>query len=224
MAQRARGAAAGARPAAGSRSSGRPLTDRGGRGRSGPDMAGLRARLRSIVEPLVTAAGLDLDDLTVVRVGRRHVVRVTVDGDSGIGHDELSEVSRDISAGLDAAEATGDQFTEDSYTLEVSSPGIDRPLTLTRHWRRNIGRLVKVRAGDRSLTARITAVDDVGVTLDAAGRSMVVPFGELGPGRVQVEFRGEDDGGDIDGDGIDGDGIDGDGTDGDGQTEQEDGA
>ena len=80
------------------------------------------------------------------------------------------------------------KLTPDSYTLEVSSPGVDRPLTLPRHWRRNHGRLVKVKAAERTLTGRIAAVDDHGVTLEVDGRPVALGFGDLGPGRVQIEF------------------------------------
>ena len=98
MAQRARGA--GARPAGrrAVRAEPRPAQ------RSGPDLATVRARVRELVEPLIRAAGLDLEELTVTRAGRRYVVRITVDGDGGINHDELSDVSRTISAALDEAE------------------------------------------------------------------------------------------------------------------------
>ena len=225
MAQRERGAAAGARPAARTRAgrgarptaSGATASGAPGAVRTGPDLPALRARLRSVIEPIVDAASLDLENLAVTRAGRRYVVRVTVDGDGGVGHNELSDVARDISVGLDAAEESGVELTADSYTLEVSSPGVDRPLSLPRHWRRNIGRLVTVRAGTRTLTARVVAADDAGVTFDAAGRDQRVAFEQLGPGRVQVEFTrlaeladeefGED--------------FYGDHHDGDGQTEQE---
>ena len=163
MAQRGRGTAAGARP----------------------DLGALRSRLRGLVEPIVAREGLDLEDLTVSPAGRRYVVRITVDGDGGVGHDELSDVSREISTGLDEAERTQGELTPDAYTLEVSSPGTDRPLTLPRHWRRNVGRLVKVKVGERLLTGRVTAATEVGISLD--GRE--VAFDELGPGRVQVEFQ-----------------------------------
>jgi ribosome maturation factor RimP len=215
MAQRGQGAAARARPAArtGARSG----------GAAGPgaasDLAATRARLRAIVEPTVRAADLDLEELTVTRAGRRLLVRVTVDGDNGVGHDELTEVSREISDALDEAEQDGGEVTTDSYTLEVSSPGVDRPLTLPRHWRRNVGRLVKVRAGEANLTARVVAVDEAGVVLEAGGRTQTVAFDELGPGRVQVEFRHLDE---ADLDEADfGEEFD---DSGDGPTEQEDGA
>jgi len=150
-----------------------------------PDLAALRSRLRGLVEPIVTREGLDLEDLTVAPAGRRYVVRITVDGDGGVGHNELSDVSREISASLDEAERTQGELTPDAYTLEVSSPGIDRPLTLPRHWQRNVGRLVKVKVADRLRTGRVTAATEAGISLD----DQEIAFDELGPGRVQVEFQ-----------------------------------
>jgi ribosome maturation factor RimP len=156
------------------------------------------------VEPVVGRAGFDLEDLTVSRAGRRHVLRITVDTDGGVGHDELGDLSRAISAGLDAAESGGDgqrggELIAGSYTLEVSSPGVDRPLTLPRHWRRNVGRLVRVSVGGATLTGRVTAADDAGVTFTVDGQTRTVAHGDLGSGRVQVEFN-RPDGGDLAGD------------------------
>jgi ribosome maturation factor RimP len=102
--------------------------------------------------------------------------------------DTVADLSRDISAALDAAEAGGRDLIAGEYELEVSSPGVDRPLTLPRHWRRNIGRLVKVAVDGRSLVGRITAVDDEAVTLEVDGHTRAVPHPALGPGRVQIEF------------------------------------
>jgi ribosome maturation factor RimP len=178
MAQRDRGAPARAarRP--------RPAAEAPDRG-PWVDLKALRARLHDLVEPVVTAADLDLDGVAVSPAGRRLVVRITIDGEHGIGHDELSDISRDISAALDDAEQRGGELTPGSYLLEVSSPGVDRPLTLPRHWRRNVGRVVTVRAGDKTITGRVTAADDTGVSFDGA---TPVPFDRLGAGKVQVEF------------------------------------
>jgi ribosome maturation factor RimP len=192
MAQRGRGTAAEA-GAARSRASARTPETSDQYDHSGPplrpqELAVVRNRLRSLVEPVVTAEGLDLEDVTVSRAGRRYVVRITVDADSGIGHDELSDVSRAISASLDEAERAAGELTPGAYTLELSSPGVDRPLTLPRHWRRNIGRLVTVKAGGRQLTGRIMSASDVGVSLDVNGKPTEVAFAELGSGRIQVEF------------------------------------
>jgi ribosome maturation factor RimP len=179
MAQRGRSAAAGAR--AGRSTAPAP-------GLRGPELTSLRTQLRDLVEPVITGEGLDLEELTVARVGRRYLVRITVDGEGGVGHDELSDVSRRISTVFDEAEAGGQARTPEAYTLEVSSPGVDRALTLPRHWRRNVGRLVTVRAAGRTLTGRVTAVTEDTVSLDVEGGAREFPFADLGPGRVQVEF------------------------------------
>jgi ribosome maturation factor RimP len=155
----------------------------------GTDFAAQRARLREVVDPVVTAAGYDLDGLVVSRVGRKHLVRITVDGDEGVNLDTVAELSRDISAALDEAEAAGGDLVAGEYELEVSSPGIDRPLTLPRHWRRNIGRLVKATVGERSIVGRVTAAADAAVTLDVDGTVHELAYTDLGPGRVQIEFN-----------------------------------
>jgi ribosome maturation factor RimP len=148
-----------------------------------------------VVEPVVAAAGYDLEDLTVSRAGRRHLVRVVVDGDHGVSLDDVAEVSRAVSAALDAAEEAGGDLLPGEYALEVGSPGVDRPLTLPRHWRRNVGRLVAVQVrggpeGDRQLTGRVLAADDEGIVLEAAGGAggRELAYERLGPGRVQIEF------------------------------------
>jgi hypothetical protein len=86
----------------------RPAAQESRRATGGPtsgDLAAYKARLREVIEPLARSAGYDLEDLSVVRMGRRHVVRVTVDRDGGVGLDAVAELSRDISHGLDDAES-----------------------------------------------------------------------------------------------------------------------
>jgi ribosome maturation factor RimP len=117
------------------------------------------------------------------------VVRVLVDRDGGIGLDAIADLARDISAALDDAEAAEGEFIAGEYQLEVSSPGVDRPLTAPRHWRRNVGRLVRVHVNGAEVVGRVTAADDAGVTLDVDGRARTVPLAALGPGRVEVEFH-----------------------------------
>ncbi|MEU4568513.1 ribosome maturation factor RimP [Micromonospora sp. NPDC023956] len=178
-------------------STGRPRPAGAPRG----DLAARRSRLRAVIEPVVVAAGYDLEDLSVSRAGRRHVVRVIVDGDRGVSLDAVADVSRAVSAALDAAEEASGDIVAGEYQLEVSSPGVDRPLTLPRHWRRNVGRLVRVTArmtvpeqragqpGDRQVTGRVLAADDERVALDVDGERAEWTYAELGPGRVQVEFN-----------------------------------
>ena len=144
-----------------------------------------RQRVRDAVEPVVTAAGFDLEDVEVVAAGRRSVVRVVVDRDGGIDLDAVAEVSRVVSDALDAGDVTGAA----PYTLEVTSPGVDRPLTEPRHWRRAVGRLVRSTvSGEGPVTGRVCAADDASVTLDVDGTERTVDLAALGPGRIQVEF------------------------------------
>ncbi|WP_104526188.1 ribosome maturation factor RimP [Blastococcus atacamensis] len=157
-------------------------------------------RLSGWIQPVVSEAGYDLEELVVTPAGRRSVVRVVVDRDAGVTLDGIAEVSRAVSEVLDSND---DGMGRTPYVLEVSSPGVDRPLTEPRHWRRNTGRMVQVAAGPagstEQLTGRITGVDDAGVTLavEAKGKPgakkrapqpRLVPWAELGAGRVQVEF------------------------------------
>ncbi len=148
-----------------------------------------RARVRAVIEPVVVAAGYDLEEVNLSRAGRRHVVRVLVDADGGISLDDVAVVSREISHALDAADESGDEVLAGEYQLEVGSPGVDRPLTLPRHWRRNVTRLVSVTVAGRALTGRITGADDTGVVLDVDGKVSEIPYAELGPGKVQIEFK-----------------------------------
>jgi ribosome maturation factor RimP len=142
-------------------------------------------RLAGLIQPVVTAAGMDVEAVRVSVVGKRRLLRIVVDSDRGVSLDDAAEVSRDISALLDGANTMG----EIPYTLEVSSPGVDRPLTEPRHWRRAARRLVKVKvSGDGSIVGRVLAADDSGVTLDVDGSRRALGYGALGPGAIQVEF------------------------------------
>jgi ribosome maturation factor RimP len=143
-----------------------------------------RADLLEQLAPVVAAAGYDLEDVTVSTAGRRSLVRVIVDADGGVDLDGVAEVSRAVSDALDDGNAFAGPFV-----LEVTSPGVDRPLTEPRHWRRAEGRLVTVPVGEQSLTGRIAATSDSGVVLDVNGQQRDVPWKELGAGRVQVEFN-----------------------------------
>ena len=147
--------------------------------------------LAEVLAPLVAAAGYDLEDLRVAAAGKRSVVRVVVDKDGGVTLDDVADISRVVSDALDAEDEADPGLLGTSYVLEVSSPGVDRPLTEPRHWRRNVGRRVAASLRDGSTAeGRITAVDDAGVTLD---EQRVLPWADLAGGAVQVEFTRTDD-------------------------------
>lgn len=149
------------------------------------------ARLTRLLEPVVHALNMDLEGIRVARAGRRRVLRVTVDADGGVSLDDIALASRELSVRLDGA----DEMGNDPYTLEVSSPGVDRPLTLPRHWRRNVGRLVLAAGpeGGDGILGRITSVSEQAVTLERDGSAREYSYADLGPGRVQVEFSHLDD-------------------------------
>ena len=148
------------------------------------DLAAAGARVRAVIEPVVVASGYDLEDVTLSRAGRRNLVRILVDADGGITLDDVAVVARRISAALDAADEADGEVLAGEYQLEVGSPGVDRPLTAPRHWRRNVGRLVTL--GGR--TGRVLAADDEGIVLDVDGSAAELPYAELGEGSVQIEF------------------------------------
>ena len=145
------------------------------------------AAVAAVIEPIVAQAGYDLEDLTVTNAGRRRLVRVVIDRDGGVTLDEAAAVSRSISSVLDDDDPMG----SGAYVLEVTSPGVDRPLTLPRHWRRNVGRLVAVTLPEESLTGRIVAADDTSATLDVDGeqRVLALALAAVGKAVVQVELN-----------------------------------
>ncbi|MFF8833559.1 ribosome maturation factor RimP [Streptomyces sp. NPDC015131] len=152
-------------------------------------------RLRGLLEPLVSAKDLDLEEIEVTRAGRRRMLRIIVDSDQGVELDTCAELSRAISDKLDETDAMGDE----EYVLEVGSPGADRPLTEHRHYVRATGRLVKFQlheGGD--LVARILSVDDEGLDLEVPGvkgrkpTARRVAFPDIAKARVEIEFNRKD--------------------------------
>jgi ribosome maturation factor RimP len=142
-------------------------------------------RIAAAIGPVVNAAGMDLESVRVTAAGRRRLLRVVVDRDGGVSLDDAATISRQLSAALDEVAVMGDF----PYTLEVSSPGVDRPLTDPRHWRRAVGRLVRVTVADAgAVSGRIVAADPEEVTLDVEGTSRRFGYAALGAGAIQVEF------------------------------------
>jgi ribosome maturation factor RimP len=142
-------------------------------------------RLAGLIQPVAAAAGMDLETVQVTKAGKRRRLIVVVDADGGVSHTGLDSVSREISAVLDTSNAMG----EVPYTLEVTSPGVDRPLTEPKHWRRAARRLVKVKvAGEGTIMGRVVAADEAGVILDVDGARRELGYSALGPGAMQVEF------------------------------------
>jgi ribosome maturation factor RimP len=158
---------------------------------AGGSAAQTRERLLGLLGPVVAAAGCDLEDVTVSVAGRRSLVRVSVDTDGGIDLDAVAEVSRVVSAAIDDTEANGPGGVAFAgpYVLEVSSPGVDRPLTEPRHWRRALGRLVTVQVAGKPTTGRVLETSGSGVTLEIDGARRDIGWADLGRATVEVEFN-----------------------------------
>jgi ribosome maturation factor RimP len=145
--------------------------------------------LEALVESTVTSLGLDLEALELTPAGKKRVLLVAVDRDGGVGIDHIIDATRALSEVLDSSDVMGEQ----PYTLEVTSRGVDRPLTLPRHWRRNEGRLVRLRlaSDDSSVDGRIGASDDTGVEI--IGRTTTrYDYADITSALLQIELNRKD--------------------------------
>jgi len=151
-------------------------------------MADTRDRLAAELTGPIGLLGPDLEAVDLTSAGKRRVLRVAIDKDGGVTMDDIADATREVSRVLDDTDLMGRQ----AYTLEVSSPGVDRPLTLPRHWRRNTGRLVKVTFADgEPMTGRITETDDDGAVIDVEGTERRLEYAEVKKAKVQIEFKKE---------------------------------
>lgn len=147
---------------------------------------GTRDHLVELLTAPLSAVGLDVEAVEIAQAGKRRLLRVAVDKDGGVTMDDIADATREVSQVLDESDAMGRQ----PYTLEVTSPGTDRPLVLPRHWRRNRDRLVKATLADgTTLTGRVTASDDVTATLDVDGTARDIPLDSVTRAKVQIEFN-----------------------------------
>jgi ribosome maturation factor RimP len=142
-------------------------------------------RVEEALAPRAAELGLDVEGVEINTAGRHRMLRVAVDQDGGVNLDDLGDVTRTLSEALDETDLMG----EHPYTLEVTSPGVDRPLTMPRHWRRNRDRLVTVIGTDgTAVTGRIRSSDDAAAVLDVDGHERVVPYDTVAKAKIQVEF------------------------------------
>lgn len=163
---------------------------RGGRSSRGANQ--IAAQVEPVVRQAVEGVGFELEALDVQQAGRRRLVKVVIDaedgasGAEGVGLDEIAEVSRTVSTALDAA----DDLLAGAYTLEVTSPGVDRPLTKPRHWRRARLRLAKITLTDGTgFTARIGDAGDGSVQVLRDGALRTLAYADIERAVVEVEFR-----------------------------------
>jgi ribosome maturation factor RimP len=157
------------------------------------DSAMKESRIAGLLTPILAQFGLELEAVEVIPAGKRRLLRVVVDGDGPDGRgpllDDIAAASKALSVELDNSDVVG----RSAYTLEVSSRGVNRPLELPRHWRRNLGRLVAVTltAGD-SVSGRIVASDEDSLQLDVDGETRQIAYADVSRALVQVELNRRD--------------------------------
>jgi len=144
--------------------------------------------VETLVKPVVEASGLELVDVTFQREAGRRVLRVTIDRQGGVDLDTIAQTSERISRRLDL-----EGFTPGPYTLEVSSPGLERPLKRASDYTRELGRIVKIKTfepveGARNHRGVLRAADDASVTLDIDGNERTLPLGAIASARTVFEW------------------------------------
>ena len=153
----------------------------------------LKDQISELVTPALSQAGYFLEDVNIVTPGQHRIVTVIVDGESALNLDQVTVASKLVSELLDEAAFMG----ETPFTLEVTSPGIDRPLTLPRHFAKNVSRLLKVVKSDGEVvTGRIASSTDSEVTLTVAEKKtttdVVVAIADIKRATVEIEFNRKD--------------------------------
>jgi ribosome maturation factor RimP len=146
----------------------------------------IRERIESEIAGPLSSLDLDVEAVEITPAGKRRILRIAVDKDGGVTLDDVADATRQISSVLDESEAMGEQ----PYTLEVTSRGVDRPLTRPRHWRRNVDRLVKVTTTEgETFEGRIATSDDGAACIDVAGTIREIAYADIARAQVQIEFN-----------------------------------
>ncbi len=153
----------------------------------------LKDQISELVTPALIQAGYFLEDVNIVTPGQHRIVTVIVDGESALNLDQVTVASKLVSELLDEASFMG----ETAFTLEVTSPGIDRPLTLPRHFAKNVTRLLKIVKNDGAVvTGRIASNTDSEVTLSVTEKKtttdVVVAIADIKRATVEIEFNRKD--------------------------------
>ena len=143
---------------------------------------GKKEDISAAVTPALSALGFYLEDVTITSAGRRSMLTIIVDGDTHLSLDQVTSATKAISEIVESLQSLGDT----PFTLEVTSPGLDRPLTKPRHWRKNIDRLVKVVLLDgNEIKGRIKAASEDSATVDQSE----INFADIKRASLEVEFK-----------------------------------
>jgi ribosome maturation factor RimP len=143
---------------------------------------GKKEEISAAITPALSDLGFYLEDITITSAGRRSMITVIVDGDNHLSLDQVTVATKAIGEIVENIQSLG----ESAFTLEVTSPGLDRPLTKPRHWRKNIDRLVKIVLLDgKEIKGRVKDVSEISTTVD----DQVVKFSEIKRATLEIEFK-----------------------------------
>lgn len=143
---------------------------------------GKKEDISAAITPALEALGFYLEDVTIISAGRRSMLTVIVDSDTHLSLDQVTSATKAIGEIVESVQSLG----ETPFTLEVTSPGLDRPLTKVRHWQKNINRLVKVVLLDGSeIKGRIKDVNEVSATIDEKN----ISYSDIKRATLEIEFK-----------------------------------
>ena len=143
---------------------------------------GKKEDISAAITPALEALGFYLEDVTIISAGRRSMLTIIVDGDTHLSLDQVTSATKAIGKIVESIQSLG----ETPFTLEVTSPGLDRPLTKVRHWQKNINRLVKVVLLDGSeIKGRIIDVSEVSARVDEKN----INYSDIKRATLEVEFK-----------------------------------
>jgi len=138
------------------------------------------------IKPAIEATGNFLEEITITPAGKRRMLTVIVDGETHLNLDQVTVITKEISEIVENLATLGDL----PFTLEVTSPGIDRPLSLPRHWRKNVGRLVKATLTDGTvIEGRITSADDSAALVEGKKNSESITYSDVKRAVLEIEFK-----------------------------------
>ena len=143
---------------------------------------GKKEEISAAITPALSVLGFYLEDITITSAGRRSMLTVIVDGDTHLSLDQVTVATKAISEIVENIQSLG----QAPFTLEVTSPGLDRPLTKPRHWRKNIDRLVKIVLLDgKEIKGRVKNATEISATVD----EQVVKFSDIKRATLEIEFK-----------------------------------
>ena len=153
-------------------------------------MSSIKNRISALAESISGGYGVNVVDIELAGSARRTIVRVFIDKEGGVTLEDCATFSRALSASLDV-----EDFIKSAYVLEVSSPGLDRPLRTIRDFDMNIGKLARVITREKItdqnfFSGRIAGVDDSNIRLILDhSREVIIPFDQISKARLEIEIK-----------------------------------